>query len=93
MQNNQRTSLVLQCAAASLLVLSLSACESLRNFVAGKEGDFIVLDLAATPLMARRIASTADLIERLFVLMMLGDDRAIFATHIMGKREYARSPR
>src|SRR5256885_5828083 len=37
MQNNQRTSLVLQCAAASLLVLSLSACESLRNFVAGKE--------------------------------------------------------
>ena len=67
--------------------------DRIGNFVAGKEGDFIVLDLAATPLMARRIASTADLIERLFVLMMLGDDRAIFATHIMGKREYARSPR
>ena len=67
--------------------------DRIGNFVAGKEGDFIVLDLAATPLMARRIASTADLIERLFVLMMLGDDRAILATHIMGKREFARSPR
>src|SRR5437764_821224 len=67
--------------------------DRIGNFVAGQEGDFIVLDLAATPLMARRIASTADLVERLFVLIMLGDDRAIFATHIMGRRESARSPR
>ena len=60
---------------------------------AGKEGDFIVLDLEATPLMARRMANAADLVERLFVLMMLGDDRAVFATHIMGRRESATSPR
>lgn len=37
MPNDQRTRLVLQCAAASALLLSLSACESIRNFVAGKE--------------------------------------------------------
>jgi guanine deaminase len=66
--------------------------DRIGNFVAGKEGDFIVLDLAATPLMARRMANTADVVERLFVLMMLGDDRAVFATHIMGRRESARSP-
>ncbi len=71
---------------------SLYLDDRIGNFVAGKEGDFIVLDLAATPLMARRMASTGDLVERLFVLMMLGDDRAVFATHIMGRRESARSP-
>jgi len=69
---------------------SLYLDDRIGNFVAGKEGDFIVLDLAATPLMARRMANTADLIERLFVLMMLGDDRAVFATHIMGRRESTR---
>ncbi|HEY2969440.1 MAG TPA: amidohydrolase family protein [Casimicrobiaceae bacterium] len=67
--------------------------DRIGNFVAGKEGDFIVLDLAATPLLARRMANTADLVERLFVLMMLGDDRAVFATYIMGRRESATSPR
>jgi cytosine/adenosine deaminase-related metal-dependent hydrolase len=69
-----------------------TSTERIGNFAAGKEGDFIVLDLAATPLMARRMASTADPVERLFVLMMLGDDRAVFATHIMGRRESARLP-
>jgi guanine deaminase len=72
---------------------SLYLDDRIGNFVAGREGDFVVLDLAATPLMARRMASTTDLVEQLFVLMMLGDDRAVFATHIMGHRESARSPR
>jgi hypothetical protein len=31
--------------------------------------------------------------ERLFVLMMLGHYRAVFATYIMGRRESATSPR
>jgi len=72
---------------------SLYLDDRIGNFAAGKEGDFIVLDLEATPLMARRMANAADLVERLFVLMMLGDDRAVFATHIMGRRESATSPR
>ena len=70
---------------------SLYLDDKIGNFVAGKEGDFIVLDLAATPLMARRVANTADLVERLFVLMMLGDDRSVLATHVMGRRASARS--
>jgi guanine deaminase len=61
------------------------------NFAPGKEADFVVLDPAATPLMARRMADTRTLAERLFVLMVLGDDRAVFATHIMGQRAHART--
>jgi guanine deaminase len=55
------------------------------NFEHGKEGDFTVLDLTATPLLARRMRQTDGLAERLFLLMMLGDDRAIRATHVMGR--------
>lgn len=51
----------------------------------GQEADFVVLDCAATPLLARRTAG-ADLAERLFALQILGDDRVIAATYIMGQR-------
>jgi len=55
------------------------------NFEAGKEADFVVLDPHATPLLARRMASTTTLAERLFAFMMLGDDRAVAATHVLGE--------
>lgn len=51
----------------------------------GQEADFVVLNPAATPLLARRTAG-ADLAERLFALQILGDDRAIAGTYIMGAR-------
>ena len=49
----------------------------------GQEADFVVLDTAATPLLARRTAG-ASLAERLFALQVLGDDRAVRRTYIMG---------
>lgn len=49
----------------------------------GQEADFVVLDEAATPLLARRIAG-ASLTDRLFALQILGDDRAIRRTYVMG---------
>ena len=49
----------------------------------GQEADFVVLDCAATPLLARRTAG-AGLAERLFALQILGDDRAIARTYLMG---------
>lgn len=64
--------------------------DRIGSFAVGNEADFIVLDLEATPLLARRMQSTATLAERLFVLMMLGDDRAILAAYLMGKLAYAR---
>ncbi|MGK2911064.1 MAG: amidohydrolase family protein, partial [Sphingobium sp.] len=50
----------------------------------GQEADFIVLDGASTPLLARRTKG-ASLAERLFALQILGDDRAIRQTYILGE--------
>lgn len=55
------------------------------SFAKGKEADFIVLNPKATPLMARRMSNSQTLQDKLFVLMTLGDDRAISHTYIMGK--------
>jgi len=60
------------------------------NFETGKEADFIILDPAATPLMARRTAHSNSLEELLFALAMLGDDRAICATYAAGQQIYLR---
>jgi guanine deaminase len=49
----------------------------------GQEADFVLLDDKATPLLARRTQGAA-LFERLFALQILGDDRAIARTYIMG---------
>lgn len=77
---------------------TLGAAESLYldhrigNFAVGKEADFVVLDLAASELMQRRMQHAESLEDKLFALMMLGDDRCIQATHVMGKRQYLRAP-
>ena len=55
------------------------------NFETGKEADFVVLDCAATPLIDFRIKFCKSLQEKLFVLQMLGDDRVIRQTRILGK--------
>ena len=59
--------------------------DKIGNFEVGKEADFAVLDLAATPLIERRVKHCKDLHEKLFSLMMLGDDRAIAATYVLGE--------
>jgi guanine deaminase len=63
----------------------------LGNFEVGKEADFVVLDLEATPLMKRRMARAESIEDQLFALMMLGDDRCVQATHIMGVCQYSRN--
>jgi len=55
----------------------------------GQEADFLVLDCAATPLLARRCKG-AGLKERLFALQILGDDRCVAATYIAGIRRHSR---
>ncbi|MGD9872266.1 MAG: amidohydrolase family protein, partial [Thauera sp.] len=71
---------------------SLYLDDRIGNFAAGKEADFVVLDPQATPLLARRSAACATLEERLFALMMLGDDRAVAATHVLGAAAWLRTP-
>lgn len=49
-------------------------------------GDFVVLDSGATSAMAHRMETVEGKIEEeLFVLMTLGDDRAVKATYVQGK--------
>ncbi|EGD58320.1 guanine deaminase [Novosphingobium nitrogenifigens DSM 19370] len=55
----------------------------------GQEADFVVLDSGATSLLARRTAG-APLAERLFALQVLGDDRAVSRTYVMGRRAWDR---
>ena len=62
--------------------------DKIGNFANGKEADFVVLNFASTPLMERRVRRCQDLHEKLFSLMMLGDDRAVSATYVMGERAY-----
>lgn len=53
----------------------------------GFDADLVVLDARATPAMAHRMEAVAgDLEEELFVLMTMGDDRAVAETYIAGRR-------
>lgn len=52
------------------------------NLQPGCEGDFIVLNPQATPLLARRTAQADSLDELLFAMIVLGDDRLVEQTVI-----------
>jgi len=51
----------------------------------GAYADLVVLDARATPAMAHRMETIRDLEEELFVLMTMGDDRAVRQTYIAGR--------
>jgi guanine deaminase len=72
---------------------SLSLDDKIGNFDPGKEADFVVLDLAAAPLMKFRnhdasAGSLPQLAKKLFAAVILGDDRTVCAAYIMGKEVY-----
>jgi guanine deaminase len=54
------------------------------NLQPGHEADFIVLNPAATPLLARRTGQAQSVDELLFAMIVLGDDRLIEKTVISG---------
>lgn len=62
--------------------------DRIGNFSRGREADFVVLDPAATRLMARRIGKAHGPAETLFSLMTLADERAVAATYVMGERAF-----
>ncbi len=59
--------------------------DKIGNFEPGKEADFVVLDSKATSIMSRRLSRSDDVAEKLFALIMLGDDRSVVATYLMGE--------
>lgn len=73
---------------------ALNLDDKLGNFEPGKEADFVVFDLAATPVMGFRNGRTLpqsveDICDRAFSLIIMGDDRAVHATYVMGQLIYS----
>ncbi|HBQ36093.1 MAG TPA: guanine deaminase [Rhodobacteraceae bacterium] len=60
--------------------------DKIGNLTVGQEADLVVLDLASTPAISQRHAQAEDFWQALFPTIMMGDDRAIRATWIDGKR-------
>lgn len=64
--------------------------DKIGSFEVGKEADFVVINDQATPLMALRNGNGSNqtleaVCDRIFSLVIMGDDRAIEATFIMGE--------
>ena len=63
---------------------ALHLSDQLGNFESGKFADFILLDFHCTPLMSYRYDQCSSLEEKLFLMMICGDDRNIKNTYIKG---------
>ncbi|KZZ77970.1 guanine deaminase [Oleiphilus sp. HI0130] len=64
---------------------SLQLDDKIGSFQAGREADFAVLDYDATPLMSLKQSKCKTLDEKLFAMIILGDDRAVKATYVAGE--------
>jgi guanine deaminase len=56
----------------------------------GWHADLVVLDPCATPVLASRHELSSSLEDVLFALMILGDDRAVRATYVAGRKLHER---
>jgi guanine deaminase len=64
--------------------LALGLAERIGSLSVGTEADLVVLDSRATPAMALRAERMESISEELFLLQILGDDRAIAQTYVAG---------
>ena len=60
--------------------------EEIGSLAVGHFADLVVLNASATEAMAHRMERCASLEEELFVLLTLGDDRAVAVTYIRGEK-------
>lgn len=58
---------------------------AIGTLASGSEADIVVLNAAATPAMHLRMQTVQNLAEELFVLAVMGDDRAIVETYVAGR--------
>lgn len=84
------------CPLKSLYLATLGNAKSLQledkigSFKNGNEADFVVLDSNCTPLMALKQNKAKTLNEKLFSMIILGDDRAVKATYVAGQLAHQR---
>ncbi len=71
---------------------ALRAEHQIGNIATGMEADLVILDLASTPAIAQASARATDIWQAIFPTIMMGDDRAIKAVWIAGKRRSGYTP-
>lgn len=64
---------------------TLGLTDRIGTLDVGSDADFVVLDARATDAMALRAETAETLAEELFILMTMGDDRAIHETYVAGR--------
>ncbi len=65
--------------------LTLGMADRIGTLAPGSDADLVVLDARATPAMALRAERAETLAEELFILQIMGDDRAVAQTYVAGK--------
>ncbi len=65
---------------------ALHADHQIGNLAPGMEADIVAVDLASTPAIAQAAARAGDIWQALFPTIMMGDDRAILATWVNGRK-------
>ena len=65
--------------------IALGMEDRIGTLAVGSDADLVVLDSAATPAMALRAETVETLAEELFLLQIMGDDRAVVETYIAGR--------
>ncbi len=70
---------------------ALDLNDKIGNFETGKEADFIVLNLKATPFLSYRTPYCQSIKELLFVLNTLADDRVVDRVYAMGQIRHNRN--
>lgn len=70
----------------------LGMADKIGTLDAGTEADIVVLDPRATPAMDLRMDRAETLLEELFVLQIMGDDRAIVQTYVDGRAQKVETP-
>ncbi|MGO4350397.1 guanine deaminase [Rhizobium sp. RAF36] len=63
---------------------ALSLADSIGTLETGTDADIVVLNAAATPAMALKMDVVKTLVEELFLLQTMGDDRSIVETYVAG---------
>ena len=65
--------------------LALGMSDNIGTLSPGSDADLVVLDSRATPAMALRADAIETLAEELFLLQVMGDDRAVVQTYVAGR--------
>ncbi|WEJ34382.1 guanine deaminase [Devosia sp. SD17-2] len=65
---------------------ALGLVDKIGTIAPGSDADLIVLDARATPAMRMRMATVETLVEELFLLQTMGDDRAIAEVYVAGAK-------